>query len=124
MSEVDSNLMTQADYARWRKSRGLPGGTREAVRRAIVTQRISAFGPAKLIEPSLADAQWEQNTRARAWLPPGPIASVECCANCRVNLAEAQRLAGEVEQLQGQLQRMSHLALTRESLIRKFESTD
>jgi len=124
MPEVDSNLMTQADYARWRKSRGLPGGTREAVRRAIDTQRVSAFGPAKLIEPELADAQWERNTRARAWLPPGPAADAKCCVNCRVNLEEAKRLATEVEQLEGQLRRMAELALKRGSLIRKFESTD
>lgn len=65
MAKSDNNLLTQADYARWRKSQGLPGGTREAVRKAVEEGRISAFGPDKLIDKELADLQWERNTRAR-----------------------------------------------------------
>lgn len=65
MARRDPNLLTQAQYARWRKDRGLPGGTREAVRQAIDAGDISAFGPDKQIDPELADRQWAQNRRAR-----------------------------------------------------------
>lgn len=65
MAKSDPNLLTQAEYARSRKDRGLPGGSREAVRKAVDEQRISAFGPDKLIDQRLADSQWARNTRAR-----------------------------------------------------------
>ncbi|KQT10977.1 hypothetical protein [Ramlibacter sp. Leaf400] len=65
MAKSDPKLLTQAEYARSRKERGLPGGSREAVRKAVEEGRISAFGPDKLIDRELADAQWERNTRAR-----------------------------------------------------------
>jgi hypothetical protein len=65
MAKGDSKLLTQADYARSRAARGLPGGTREAVRKAIEAGDISAFGPKKLIDQELADAQWARNRRAR-----------------------------------------------------------
>lgn len=65
MAKSDPNLLTQAEYARSRKERGLPGGSREAVRKAVDEGRISAFGPDKLVDQQLADAQWERNTRAR-----------------------------------------------------------
>lgn len=65
MAKSDPNLLTQAEYARSRKDRGLPGGSREAVRKAVDEQRISAFGPDKLIDQVLADSQWARNTRAR-----------------------------------------------------------
>lgn len=65
MAKSDPNLLTQAEYARSRKNRGLPGGSREAVRKAVEEQRISVFGPDKLIDQQLADSQWARNTRAR-----------------------------------------------------------
>lgn len=65
MAQSDANLLTQAQYARSRRDRGLPGGTREAVRKAVEQERISAFGPGKKIDQALADAQWQRNTRAR-----------------------------------------------------------
>lgn len=65
MAKSDPNLLTQAEYARSRKERGLSGGTREAVRKAIDSGKISAFGPDKLVDRDLADKQWERNTRAR-----------------------------------------------------------
>lgn len=65
MAKSDPNLLTQAEYARSRKDRGLPGGSREAVRKAVDEGRISAFGPDKLVDRDLADSQWERNTRAR-----------------------------------------------------------
>lgn len=85
MAKSDPNLLTQAEYARSRKDRGLPGGSREAVRKAVDEKRISAFGPDKLVDRDLADSQWERNTRARqsphvnasasAGLDLGPVAS-------------------------------------------------
>lgn len=65
MAKSDPNLLTQAEYARSRKDRGLPGGSREAVRKAVEEKRISVFGPDKLVDRELADTQWERNTRAR-----------------------------------------------------------
>lgn len=71
MAKSDPNLLTQAEYARSRKDRGLPGGSREAVRRAVDEKRISAFGPDKLIDLALADTQWARNTRARVGATDG-----------------------------------------------------
>ncbi len=65
MTKSDANLLTQAQYARLRRARGLPGGSREAVRKAVDQERISAFGPDKKIDQALADSQWQRNTRAR-----------------------------------------------------------
>lgn len=53
-------LITQAEYARRR------GCSREAVSKAIESGRISAVGTDKLIDPAVADIQWERNTRTRA----------------------------------------------------------
>lgn len=65
MAKSDPNLLTQAEYARSRKERGLSGGSREAVRKAVDGGKISAFGADKLLDKALADSQWERNTRAR-----------------------------------------------------------
>jgi phage terminase Nu1 subunit (DNA packaging protein) len=65
MAKSDPNLLTQAEYARSRNERGLPGGSREAVRKAVDGGRISAFGSDKLLDRALADSQWARNTRAR-----------------------------------------------------------
>ena len=59
MAGVDSNLMTQADYARHRDC------SREAVRKAVESGRISSFGDDKRVDRDLADVQWARNTRAR-----------------------------------------------------------
>lgn len=72
MAKSDPNLLTQAEYARARKDRGLPGGSREAVRKAVDEGRISAFGPDKLLDQALADSQWSRNTRARVGATDGP----------------------------------------------------
>jgi hypothetical protein len=65
VAKSDPNLLTISEYARSRKARGLSGGTKQAVHKAIDDQRISAFGPDKLIDRDLADRQWDKNTRAR-----------------------------------------------------------
>ncbi len=62
--------MTQAEYARHREGRGMSGGTRQAVARAVEAGRISTIGEDKLIDPKVADIQWEQNSRARASTKP------------------------------------------------------
>lgn len=66
-AKTDRGLVTQAEYARLRKARGLSGGTRESVRKAVDAGRISCFGHQKLVDPKLADKQWQSNTRA--WTP-------------------------------------------------------
>ena len=55
-------LMTIAEYAQSRKSRGLSGGSRVAVYKAIESGRITTDLSGK-INPTTADAQWEQRTR-------------------------------------------------------------
>lgn len=73
MSSVDTKgprLMTQAEYARHRDALGLTGGTRQAVARAVEAGRISTIGDDKLIDPAVADIQWERNSRARASTRP------------------------------------------------------
>jgi hypothetical protein len=65
MAKVDTALLTQAEYARHRKALGLSGGTRESVRKKVDKGSISVFGDKGLIDPALADVQWERNTRAR-----------------------------------------------------------
>lgn len=65
MARDDPNLLTQAAYARSRHERGLPGGSREAVRKAVDEGRITVFGDKKKVHPELADMEWERNTRAR-----------------------------------------------------------
>jgi hypothetical protein len=75
MAARETDLLTQADYARHRESLGLPGGTREAVRLAVKEGRISTIDGR--IHPVIADAEWVKNTRARvspqaAAKSPGP----------------------------------------------------
>lgn len=75
MAKSDPNLLTISEYARSRKARGLSGGTKQAVHKAIEEKRISAFGPDKLVDEALADSQWGRNTRARvAQGAPAPSA--------------------------------------------------
>lgn len=58
------NLITQAEYARSRKERGLPGGTPAAVLKAVASGRITLIDGK--IDPTVADVQWGANTRPRA----------------------------------------------------------
>lgn len=93
-------MLTQAEYARRRKARGLSGGSREAVRRAVDAGRISAFGPDKQIDPELADRQWAANTQVRATtvpatLPAGAEAPAAAAAGDLVDQAGAVPAAGE-----------------------------
>lgn len=67
--------MTQAEYARHREGLGLSGATRQAVARAVESGRISTIGDDKLIDPAVADIQWERNSRARASTRPAGAVS-------------------------------------------------
>ena len=69
MARADTKLLTQAEYARHRDC------SREAVRKAVVAGRITTFGPDKLIDPGLADAQWARNTRVRISETSAPTAA-------------------------------------------------
>lgn len=69
----------------------MPGGSREAVRRAVDEQRISAFGPDKLIDLQLADSQWARNTRAR-------VGSTDGSANVSDGAADLLSGSGEAVQ--------------------------
>lgn len=66
MAKVDSGpqLVTQAEYARMR------GVSKEAVRKAVLAGRISVIGDKKLLDPKVADIQWQQNSRARVTTKP------------------------------------------------------
>lgn len=63
MARHGDGLLTQAEYARHRKAAGLPGGSREAVRKAVDERRITLI--AGKIHPRLADEDWAKNSRAR-----------------------------------------------------------
>jgi stage V sporulation protein SpoVS len=74
-------LLTQAEYARYRAEKGLRGQTPAAVNKAVKAGRLSLAsgalvndGGRVLVNPELADAEWAGNTdpamqRAK---PPGP----------------------------------------------------
>lgn len=96
--QVDTKLMTQADYARHR------GCSREAVRKAVDSGRITTFGPDKLIDRDLADVQWKRNTRARvdsgspaqaAAVPAGVIVAHEVGASVSYDEARRRRELAE-----------------------------
>ncbi len=59
--------MTIAEYAQSRKARGLSGGSRVAVYKAIESGRITP-DPSGKINPTIADVQWDQRTRMA--MPP------------------------------------------------------
>lgn len=65
VDSVNRAHLTQTEYAKWRKDKGLPGGTKSAVAKAVAEGRISTYGERKLIDPVQADAQWARNTRPR-----------------------------------------------------------
>ena len=70
------NLMTQAEYARHRKC------SRVAVGKAVKAGRISMVNG--LIDPVVADIQWQKNSRARASAQPGQLPLDESAQSTRV----------------------------------------
>lgn len=59
--------MTVAEYAKYRKERGLSGGTRVAVYKAIKTERIQVY-EGNLVNVGEADRMWAERTMLR--MPP------------------------------------------------------
>ena len=57
-------LITRNKYAQHRRARGLPGGTAEAVRKAVESGRITLQDGK--VDPDVADLQWARHTRAKA----------------------------------------------------------
>ena len=127
MTQLDTALLKQAEYARHRHC------SREAVRKAVASGRITTFGPDKLIDPELADAQWQRNTRARvrsasadntipaANVPPVAAVSVSYDeARRRRELAEASMAEMKQEELRGELIRVEAV---KTALARVFSMT-
>ena len=87
MSSVNPKLITQAEYSRHR------GCSRPAVLRAVQAGRITVFGLDKLIDATLADAQWARNTRARVSSKPAapPDTAAPEAAPQEVSYQEARR---------------------------------
>jgi len=114
---------SQAAYARHRKERGLIGGARRAVQKALITQRITA-GSDGQIDFERADRDWEANLNQRKArhpksadkVVPQPAGDldkpVEVGGIPRDNFLEAQR---QSEWLKVQKQEME-LRLRREEL--------
>jgi hypothetical protein len=75
---LESNLLTQAQYADHRRARGLRGASRAAVHKAIKSGRISIRNGR--LDRVVADAEWARNTREVQWRSatvqavPAPVA--------------------------------------------------
>lgn len=78
--------VSQAEYARWRKSRGLPGGTREGVRKAVLEQRIDLL-PNGRIDRRAADRAWDERSLPRVDSPAG----ADSAAGAHLTTARAER---------------------------------
>ena len=63
--ESNSQGLSIRAYAAHRRAKGLRGGTRAAVEKALGTGRIKKNRSGK-IDPNEADSQWEQSTRMEA----------------------------------------------------------
>ncbi len=59
--EDSSKGLSNKAYARYRKERNLPGGTHQAVKKALERGRIckNEYG---LIDPRQSDVDWSENT--------------------------------------------------------------
>ena len=55
-------LMGLREYARYRRAKGLPGGSAAAVTKAISSGRINRTSDGR-IDSELADRSWKLNTR-------------------------------------------------------------
>jgi len=67
------SLITMADYARSRKERGLPGGTKAGVLKAVRAGRLVLVNGK--VDADAADAQWDANTNRKQQRPAGAAAS-------------------------------------------------
>ncbi|MES2685531.1 MAG: hypothetical protein V4706_01850 [Pseudomonadota bacterium] len=136
MASSPKKLLTQAEYARSRKDRGLPGGSREAVRKAVDAGRITGFGPDNMLDQVLADAEWERNTRARLspqagvptattdlldgvpTLPPGPSAPAAAVPDTGYGSARARREMADAEKAEIETAKLRGAMVMREDVDR------
>jgi hypothetical protein len=101
-------LITPAEYARRRKSRGLPGGSAQGVHKAILAGRITPINGK--IDPDVADIQWEKHTRKRVDYhadqspddPPIPTAgkSTDAGASWADSKARTEAAVAELKELE------------------------
>ena len=103
MPKVDRKLMTPAEYARHRDC------SRQAVGRALREGRITADANG-MIDPIVADVQWQTNTRPRikaSATPPTPASDAGEMSHAEAKRREAvaNALAAEIalQQLRGSL---------------------
>ena len=74
-----ANRMTVTAYAKSRKERGLPGGNRSKVRKAVEDGRITRE-PDGTIDPDRADRDWDANTDQSQRREPVPATFQEARA--------------------------------------------
>lgn len=89
--------MTQAQYARWRKSRGLPGGTREGVRKAVLEQRIELLANGR-IDRRAADRAWAERSLPKVMPPDNAGASPDSLARLVSTRAAREEVRKELDQ--------------------------
>lgn len=73
------NLISQAEYAKHRKIKGLPGATEASVSKAVKGERITLIDGK--IDPTIADAQWARNSRVRVGNSDAAVSPVVVSAN-------------------------------------------
>lgn len=140
MAQREADLLTPTEYAAHRKAAGLPGGTKQAVAKAIDEGRIGLINGK--LHPAIADAEWAKNTRTRvspqasagggeAELPlaetgaatPDPSPTADAPAMPRdadYTAARARRERADAESAELELQRKKGLVVLREDVDRAF----
>lgn len=94
-------LLSQAEYARHRASRQLPGTSRAAVQRAIRSRRLDHslvdLGDGRVrIDPEVADLEWEGKTRPRGDYHAGPTNGAANSSNGASAPADTDAISIEV----------------------------
>jgi len=97
--------MNLSQYARHRKARGLPGQTRQAVKRAVESGRID-LEPDGTIDPDKADRAWAERTKGSSFsIPKRAKAAATSFQRAKADLerAKAELAQLEVAKARGQL---------------------
>lgn len=138
MAQREAEGLTQAQYAAHRKANKLPGGSREAVRRAVDEGRIGTINGK--IYPQIADTDWAKNTRTRlspqaastasngpelpltepAAPPAEPQAADPGPRDSDYTAARARRERADAESAELELHRKKGLLVQREDVDRAF----